>query len=389
MKEKPRKVILIVAGEASGDMRAAGLVKAVKKIDPDIHFTGVGGKHMSEAGVRILAGIDWLGVVGIWDVIKHLPLIKRIFDSLLAFARREHIDAAILVDYPGFNLRLARALKGMGIKVIYYISPQVWAWKEGRIKAIQKTVDRMLVLFPFEKDIYAKYGMNADYVGHPLVDEVKVTEPPSSVKAGLGFGPHMPVIGLMPGSRIKEVQRHLPFMLEAAKILLAGDRNRRFIILKAATVPREMLAMAIQKTNAPAVIYDGPAYNGIAAMDAGIVASGTATLETGLLLRPMVILYKTAWLTYWIAKLFVKIPYIGLINVVAGKKIVEEFIQNDATAQNIAMSVEKIFRSPNTYGQMTNDLAQVKSRLGASGASARAAAIVVEELNNLSAPKLP
>ena len=376
----PQKRILIVAGEASGDMRAAGLVRAVKEISPGIHFTGIGGKHMAEAGVKIFAGIDQMGIVGIWDVFKHLPLIKRIFNLALEFARREHVDAAILVDYPGFNLRLAKVLKSMGITVIYYVSPQVWAWREQRIKAIKNTVDRMLVLFPFEKEIYAKYGMNVDYVGHPLVDEVKVTEPPSSVKAALDFKPHMPVIGLMPGSRVKEVQRHLPVMLEAAGILLRNNRDRRFIVLKAATVPREMLAMAIQKANVPAVIYDGPVYNGIAAMDAVLVASGTATLEAGLLLRPMVILYKTAWLTYWVAKMFVKIPYIGLVNVVAGKKIVEEFIQNDATAQNIANAVEQIFSHPNAYGQMTNDLAQVKSSLGVCGASRRAAEIVLEEL---------
>ena len=376
----PQKRILIVAGEASGDMRAAGLVKAIHRISPDIQFAGVGGTHMAQAGVEILTGIDQLGVVGFLEVIKHLPVIKKVFDQIIHYARCEKIDAAILVDYPGFNMRLAKTLKAMGIKVIYYVSPQVWAWKEKRIHKIKPIVDRMLVLFPFEQEIYAKYGMDVDYVGHPLLDEVKITEPPSSIKAQLGFKPHMQVIGLLPGSRFKEVDRHLPVMLSAAKILLAKNPDRRFIVLKSPTIPRSMIEKAIAEANVPAVIYDGPTYNGIGAMDAAIVASGTATLETGLLLKPMIIMYKTAWPTYWLAKMFIKIPYIGLVNVVAGKKIIEEFIQDDANAEQMAQAIEEIFANPNTYARMTNDLAKVKSSLGHAGANQRAAQAVLDTL---------
>jgi lipid-A-disaccharide synthase len=376
----PQKRILVVAGEASGDMRAAGLVRALHKLSPDIQFVGIGGKAMKDAGVEILADIDQLGVVGFIEVIKHIPVIKRIFDLLLDYVGKNKVDAAICVDYPGFNLRLAKALKARGIKIIYYVSPQVWAWKEKRIRHIKSIVDRMLVLFPFEKAIYAKYGMAVDYVGHPLVDEVKISEPPASLKAQMGFKPHNQTIGLLPGSRIKEVERHLPVMLDAARILQGKNPDRRFIILRAATIPKPLIEHAVAESGVTAVIYEGPPYNGIGAMDAVMVASGTATLETGLLLRPMVILYKTAWPTYWIAKAFVKIPYIGLVNVVAGRKIVEEFIQNEATAPNLAGAIEKIFANPNTYGQMTNDLAQVKASLGSSGASQRAANIILEEV---------
>lgn len=375
-----QKNILIVAGEASGDMRAAGLVKATRKLLPNARFSGVGGKYMADAGVTLLADIDQLGVVGIWDVIKHLPAVKRVFDLIIEHANKERIDAVILVDYPGFNLRLAKVFKARGIKVIYYVSPQVWAWKEKRINTIKKIVDRMMVLFPFEKAIYAKYGMDVDYVGHPLLDEVKITEPPGSIKAQLGIKTFMPTIGLLPGSRLKEIQRHLPVMLEAAKILLAKNADRRFILLKAATVPKEMLEAAIVKSGVPVIIYDGPPYNGMGAMDACIIASGTATLEAGLLLRPMVIMYKTAWLTYTIAKQLIKIPYIGLVNVVAGKKIVEELIQDDASAENIASSIEKIFANLNVHAQMTSDLAEVKRSLGHSGASSRAAEVILQEL---------
>jgi lipid-A-disaccharide synthase len=377
----PKKHILIVAGEASGDMRAAGLVSAVRKLSPDIEFAGVGGKYMANAGVKILADIDQLGVVGITDVIKHLPLIKKIFNMLTSYADKQHIDAVLLVDYPGFNLRLAKALKAKGIKTIYYVSPQVWAWREKRVIKIKTIVDRMMVLFPFEKEIYTKYGMTAvDYVGHPLIDEVKITEPPASIKARLGIKPGIQTIGLLPGSRVKEIQRHLPIMLDAAKLLLAKNPNRRFIMLKAATIPREMLDEEIKKSGVPVVIYEGQAYNGMGAMDAAIIASGTATLEAGLLLRPMVIIYKTTWLTYRIAKQLVKIPYIGLVNVVAGKKIVEELLQDDATPEKIAAGIENIFSNPNVYGQITNDLAKVKQSLGNSGASVRAAQIVIQEL---------
>ncbi len=377
----PTKRLLIVAGEASGDMRAAGVVRAILKDHPEYHFIGVGGEHMKAAGVEILENIDQLGVVGFLEVIKHLPVITRIFNSILASIKEHQVDAAILVDYPGFNMKLAQSLKKSGVTVFYYVSPQVWAWKEKRINVLKKIVDKMLVLFPFEKEIYAKYGMDVDYVGHPLLDEVKITEPPSSIKARLGIKPQMQTIGLLPGSREKEITRHLPEMLAAAKILLSKKQDRKFIVLRAPTIPKETIKSIIDASGVEAIIYEGPVYNGIGAMDAVMVASGTATLECGLLLRPMVIMYKTAWPTYWLAKSFVKIPYIGLVNVVAGKKIIPELIQQDATGEKLAQAIENIFSNPNTYGQMTNDLAMVKAKLGASGANSRAAAIITSFLD--------
>lgn len=375
------KRILVITGEASGDMRAAGVIRAIKKTNPDYQFVGIGGDFMKAAGVELIENIDKLGVVGFIEVIKHLPVIKKIFNDILNYIDNNKIDAALLVDYPGFNMRLAKTLKAHGIKVIYYVSPQVWAWKEKRIKVIKTIVDRMLVLFPFEKEIYAKYGMDVDYVGHPLVDEVKITEPPSSIKAQLGIKPQMQTIGLLPGSREKEITRHLPAMLDAAKILEKKNPNRRFIIQRAATIPKEMMTPYVEASGVNAIIYEGPVYNGIGTMDAVMVASGTATLECGLLLRPMVIMYKTAWPTFVIAKTFLKIPYIGLVNVVAGKKIVPELLQNEATGEKLAAAIEDIFSNPNTYGQMTNDLAQVKIKLGASGASTRAAAVITSFLD--------
>ncbi len=372
---------MIVAGEASGDMRAAGIVRALKLSSPfALRFSGVGGTHMAGCGVELFADIHDLAVIGIGDVIKNFNRIKQVFDRVLKRMDRDRPDAVLLVDYPGFNLRLAREIKKRGIKVIYYVSPQVWAWQENRVKAIKTLVDRMLVLFPFEKDIYAKYGMVVDYVGHPLVDEVTLTQPPASIRASLGFKPTDKIIGLMPGSRPQEIKRHLPVMLGAAEILAQENPACRFLLLRSASIPMAMIERPLCRSKVKVMVHDGPTYDGIGIMDAAIVASGTATLETGLLLKPMVIMYKTTPFTYWLGKMLIKLPFIGLVNVVAGKKVIEEFIQDKATPQNIATAVQKILSSPEAYGRLTNELAVLKASLGAPGASARAARIIQDEL---------
>ncbi|HLD88128.1 MAG TPA: lipid-A-disaccharide synthase [Candidatus Omnitrophota bacterium] len=374
----PQKHIMIVAGEASGDMRAAGIVRALK--NTGMRFSGVGGTHMADCGVELFANIHDLAVIGIGDVIKNFNRIKQIFDRVLQRIDKDRPDAVLLVDYPGFNLRLAREIKKRGIKVIYYVSPQVWAWQENRVKTIKTLVDRMLVLFPFEKDIYARYGMTVDYVGHPLVDEVILTQPPAGIRASLGFKPMEKIIGLMPGSRPQEIERHLPVMIGAAEILAQKDPAYRFLLLKAESIPATTIERHLRRSKVRVMVHDGPIYDGIGIMDLSIVASGTATLETGLLLKPMVIMYKTTPFTYWLGKMLIKLPFIGLVNVVAGKKVIEEFIQDKATPQNIATAVQKILSSPEAYGRLTNDLAAIKSSLGSPGASNRAAQIIQTEL---------
>ena len=369
---------MIVAGEASGDMRAAGIVRALK--NTGMRFSGVGGTHMADCGVELFANIHDLAVIGIGDVIKNFNRIKQVFDRVLKRMDKDRPDAVLLVDYPGFNLRLAREIKKRGIKVIYYVSPQVWAWQENRVKAIKTLVDRMLVLFPFEKDIYAKYGMAVDYVGHPLVDEVVLTQPPASIRASLGFKPTEKIIGLMPGSRPQEIKRHLPVMLNTAEILAKQNSAYRFLLLRSESIPMAMIERPLYRSRAKVMVHDGPTYDGMGIMDLGIVASGTATLETGLLLKPMVIMYKTTPFTYWLGKMLIKLPFIGLVNVVAGKKVIEEFIQDQATPQNIAAAVQKILSSPEAYGRLTNELAVLKASLGSPGASLRAARIIQDEL---------
>ncbi|MBF0570262.1 MAG: lipid-A-disaccharide synthase [Candidatus Omnitrophica bacterium] len=387
----PTKLIMIVAGEASGDMRAAGLARALKNLDPALRLSGIGGEHMRQAGVECFTDITELAVIGITEVIKNFSRIKKVFDQTLKQIDSSHPDCVILVDYPGFNLRLAREIKKRGLKIIYYISPQVWAWREKRILKIKKLVDRMIVLFPFEKDIYSKYGMKVDYVGHPLVDEIIVGCSRADVLKTIGLLSNKTTIGIMPGSRAKEVERHLPCMLEAAQKLFKQNHERQFILLRAPTIPMKIIEPILNENlypkchsrecgnlkHIPIKIYDGPAYDGINAMDAVIVASGTATLETALLEKPMVIIYKTSWLTYAIAKAVIKIPYIGLVNIVAGKKIAEELIQNEATAANIANAVERALKRP----QIVDELSAVKTSLGKPGASLRAARVVLEEIS--------
>ena len=368
---------MIVAGEASGDMRGAGLARALKNIDPTLRLCGIGGEYMRQAGVECFSDITDLAVIGITEVIKNLSRIKKVFDQTLKQIDATHPDAVILVDYPGFNLRLAKEIKKRGIKVIYFISPQVWAWREKRVLQIKKLVDRMIVLFPFEQDIYSKYGMKADYVGHPLVDEIIVDKDKTEVLKSIGLSTGKTTIGLMPGSRAKEITRHLPCMLEAAQKLYQQNQEYQFILLKASSVPLKLIEDELSSyKHLPLKIYDGPTYDGINAMDAAMVASGTATLETALLKKPMVIIYKTSWLTYAIAKAVIKIPYIGLVNIVAGKKVAEELIQNDATADKIANAIETALHNP----QIVDELAAVKTSLGGPGASLRAAQVVLEEL---------
>jgi lipid-A-disaccharide synthase len=388
--------IMLIAGEASGDMRAAGLARALKKLAPNLRLTGIGGEYMRQAGVECFTDITELAVIGITEVIKNFSRIKKVFNQTLQQIETTHPDAVILVDYPGFNLRLAREIKkkfchsregGNPLKIIYYISPQVWAWREKRVLKIKTLVDRMIVLFPFEQAIYSKYAMTVDYVGHPLVDEIIVHKNQTEVLKSVGLSASKTTIGIMPGSRVKEIERHLPCMLEAAQILLKQNKERQFILLKSSSIPLKLIESILQRHcekrsdeaisfRLPIKIYDGPTYDGISAMDAAMVASGTATLECALLKKPMVIIYKTSWLTYAIARAVIKIPYIGLVNIVAGKKIVEELIQIDANALNIANAIETTLHNPH----IVDDLAAVKTSLGTPGASLRAARVVLETL---------
>ena len=324
---QPQKHFLIVAGEASGDVHAAHLVDELKKIDPALTFSGVGGPRLRASGVELYKDISSLAVVGFVEVLKHYREIRGIFNLILKKINDVKPLAVILVDYPGFNLRLAREIKKRGVKVIYYISPQVWAWKASRVKQVKKYVDKMLVLFRFEEDFYARRGVRVDFVGHPLADALNAPTDKNKFCQRYGLDTEKLTIGLLPGSRQNEVNALLPVMIGAADLLQKEFTSIQFLVLKAHTIERSLLERYCRDAVCQPKIIDAGTYDGINACHLCIVASGTATLETAILEKPMVIVYKTSFLTWLMAKLLVKIPYIGLVNVVAGKKIVPECVQ--------------------------------------------------------------
>jgi len=378
--ENSKKHVLIVAGEASGDLHAAHLVDAIRECDPNITFSGVGGKKMSASGVELYENITNLAVVGFWEVLTHFKDIKRIFYLLLDKVREQKPDAVILVDYPGFNLRLAKELRKLNIKVIYYISPQVWAWKESRVKLIKQVVDRMIVLFAFEKDFYARHGMDVFFAGHPLLETISSTEESPYLLKSLGLSPGKTTVGILPGSRAKEIETMLPVMVDAAQMLYLGDKNLQFIVMRAPTVAKETLETHLQKSNVPMAIVDNQTYAGIRASQICMVTSGTATLETAILQKPMVVVYKTSFFSWLLAKLFVKIPCIGLVNVVAGKKVVPECVQFDATPEKISREIRLILSDATRMSSIKSELERVKNTLGESGAGTRAAEEIIRVL---------
>ncbi len=376
-----QKHFLIVAGEASGDVHAAHLVDELKKIDRTLTFSGVGGPRLQASGVALYKDISSLAVVGFVEVIKHYREIRDIFDLILQKIAEAKPQAVILVDYPGFNLRLAREIKKRNVKVIYYISPQVWAWKADRVTQIKKYVDKMLVLFQFEQDFYARHGIPVDFVGHPLVDAVYPQMNRNEFLKKHGLNTEKLTIGLLPGSRQNEVTSLLPVMLAAANILHKKFAPIQFLVMKAHTIERALLERYCHNAACQPKIIEAETYDGINACHLCIVASGTATLETAILGKPMVITYKTSLFTWLMAKLLVKIPYIGLVNVVAGKKIVPECIQFQATPGHVASELRKIITDETRIADIKKNLQDVKNLLGPPGASHRAARVIYQTIN--------
>ncbi|MCK5012899.1 MAG: lipid-A-disaccharide synthase [Candidatus Omnitrophica bacterium] len=376
------KHLVVVAGEASGDMHAAHLIETIHRLDPSITFSGLGGPKMKAAGVHLHEDLTKMAVVGFWEVVKHYKDIKRIFHLILKKIEEIHVDAVILVDYPGFNLRLARELKKRNIKVIYYISPQVWAWKQKRVHFIKKNVDKMLVLFQFEKNFYADFGVDVHFVGHPLIDTIKVHSAKESFLESKNLSADKLTIGILPGSREKEIENLLPIMLEAAGILGQEFPQVQFLIMKAPTIARPSIERYLQNRSLTCQIVNGNIYDGINASDLCMVASGTATLETAILQKPMVVIYKTSLLTWILAKLFVKIANIGLVNVVAGNRIVPECVQFQATGQKIAGELKNIFTNELKIADIKTNLKSVKESLGPGGASLRAAEEILKTISS-------
>ena len=372
---------MIVAGEASGDQHAASLVREIKARSADVSFWGLGGDRLRREGVDVRADLVSMAVIGFIEIFKHLKTIRAIYKQLISDIDRDKPELAILVDYPGFNLHLAKDLKKRSIPVIYYISPQIWAWGKGRIKTIQKTVSRMIVFFPFEEALYRRYGVPVSFAGHPCVEHVRPGGTVEEFRRSFSLDASKRTVSLLPGSRSKEVKQLLPVMLKAASIIRKKYAAPvQFLVLAAPSVPMDLIKSIVDLHKVQVTIVDNRTYDGIAASDFSLVCSGTATLETAILGTPMIIIYKVSFLTWLYMRILIKIPYIGLVNIVAGRKIAEEFIQFDAVAQRIAQYAVSVIADEGKLSGMRQELKTVKEALGSVGASGRAAEAVLERL---------
>jgi lipid-A-disaccharide synthase len=372
---------MLVAGEASGDLHAANLVKALQTLDPDIKCYGMGASQMRAAGVEILVDSSQLAVVGLIEVLAHYRDIKATLRILQETIKTRVPDLLILIDYPDFNLRLAATAKRTGVKVLYYISPQVWAWRPGRVKKIGRRVDMMAVVFAFEAPFYARAGIPVRFVGHPLVDEAKPSMTRAQALARFGLEPAGKIIGLFPGSRRSEISRLLPILLETSRRLHARFPHVQFILPVAPGLDRGLIEAHFDQSAPPITLVEGTSiYDVIQVCDTIVTASGTATLQIALMAKPMVIIYRVSMFSYWIARRLVKVKHIGLVNIVAGRSIVREFIQNDAQPQAIASEVERLLIDEAYIQAMRQAMASIHQALGEPGGSRKAAELALQVL---------
>jgi lipid-A-disaccharide synthase len=372
------KRIYLVAGEASGDEHGAALMRALHELAPDLKFAGRGGPKMQAvAGDAFMNWSDSAAVVGLWEVVKRIGYFREQFQDALNEIAAIEPDAVILIDYPGFNLRLARALrrKSRKVRIIYYISPQVWAWNRGRIRQMARFLDLMLCIFPFEAELYNKSGLRTVFVGHPMIQNL------ATLRSGEQRQPNL--LGLFPGSRLREVRKIFPIMLEAAREIGSQRAELRF----EAAAASEPLALEIGRMLGRSSLRErvrivtGDAAGTMQRACAGMVASGTATLEAAYFRLPFVLVYKVSWPTYFAARLVLKTKYLGMPNVLAGREIIPEFIQHEARPQTIAKAVLKLMNDQAAREMMSSEFDAIIAKLGESGASATAARAVVDELN--------
>jgi lipid-A-disaccharide synthase len=363
-----------MAGEASGDQHGAALAHALKSRAPNVELLGLGGPRMRAAGVKLLEGIDRLDIVGLpspselRQAIKTFRLLSRQIETLT-------LDAVVLIDNPGLNLRLARVAKRAGHRVVYYIAPQLWAWNRGRIRVIQQVVDRVLVILPFEEEIYRQAGIPCTFVGHPLMDELPVNQDVAALRRELAAEPGTSVVGLLPGSRKREVGMLLPIMLQAAARLAAstGPASYRFVIGKAAPLPQEIIDGCATAAGVPVTVWEDRAYDVMAAADALCVASGTATLQSALIGTPMTIVYRADPVTAFLARRLIRVKWLGLANLVAGRTIARELLQQDCTPDKLADATSKLLGDEEARAASRAVAAELREKLGRRGASERAA----------------
>jgi lipid-A-disaccharide synthase len=373
--------ILIVAGENSGERNGADLVHQFKKLHPSLSFFGIGGKHMQREGVQLLFPIEELAVVGVFEIISHLPRLKKIFNKIKRKIKHKRPRAAVLIDSPDFNLRLAKKLKRLSIPVLYYISPTVWAWRKGRLRTIKKTVDKMMLIFPFEEKIYKEHGIPAVYVGHPLQERVRTSLTKDEFFEKHGLDPQKKLISLLPGSRQSELKYHLPVLAEALE-RVKSEWEVQFVLLLADNLKKNFLLDLLPPGLKGLKILGEDHYEAIASSDLALSACGTATLEAALLETPLIAFYRISPLTYFFGNRLATIKNFSIVNILAGERIIPELIQRDFTAQNIFEETKKILDSEDTRSEMIAQFRTIKNLLGEKTASQNTA----QELEKLIFP---
>jgi lipid-A-disaccharide synthase len=364
---------LISAGEPSGEMHAARLAASLRaRIGAQIF--GLGGPRMREAGVELLADSSNVAVVGISEVVRRLPSVWKVYRQLVDEAARRKPDLAILVDFPDFNLRLARRLHRQGVRIVYFISPQVWAWRPQRVQLIRRLVARVLCIFPFEEEFYRRAGVPVNFVGHPLVDAVKPAMTREQFAERFHLDAKHPIVALLPGSRTREIEHNLPRMLEACH-QLERDRECQFVLAAAPGIS-EMDLLEYARYDVRLQIAQDATYEALASADCAIVSSGTATVEAALLGSPMVVVYRVSATTAFIARRLVRTPFFSMVNLIAGRRVVPELIQDAFTPDAVAQEARRLLSSPEARETMRKDLAEVKRKLGPGGAIEKAAGII-------------
>jgi lipid-A-disaccharide synthase len=376
----PRTRVLVSCGEPSGDLYAGDLVRELREQAGSLDVFGLGGDRLQAAGGRLVAHVRDLAVVGLLEVLKHLRRLRGVFRTVLDEVERERPAVAVLVDYAEFNLRLARELKSRGVPVVYYVSPQVWAWRRGRIRAIRERVTRMVVIFPFEEALYRQAGIPVTFVGHPLVDLARPAEDGAAFLAAQGLDPARPVVAVLPGSRPQEVAHNLPPIAGALRLLRERRGTLQFALAVAPSLDPRLLDRDLD--GLPVTRLAGRTDALLSASSAGIVASGTATVEAALMDLPSVVVYRVAPFTYALGRPFVRVPHYAMANLIAGREVFKELIQRDFRPESVAGEVVSLVEDPVRRRDVRQGLQQVRSRLGPPGASVRAAAVVAEILRN-------
>lgn len=373
---------MIIAGEASGDLHGAGLISALRASDPSIQFFGMGGDKMIAEGLNAQMNAKRMAFLGFIEVIRHLPFIMMVEKSLIRKIKEENIKTLILIDYPGFNLRFARKAKEMGLKIIYYISPQVWAWGKGRVKKIKELVDRMLVVFPFEESFYRKNGVDAAFVGHPLIERINEYKFLSreELYARFNLDTSRDILLLLPGSRKHEIKKIFPVSVKAA-VKVAGKLNMQVVVACSENLDENVLKNAYSGEGYK--IVKGNTYDLMKHAKFGIIKSGTSTLEAGIINLPYLVIYSTSSITFFLGKMVVDIKNLAISNILLGGNVVDELIQNDLTEENIISRATGIITDEKRYTGIKKELEKLKVILGDSKASEKAAKIVIDYVNGI------